>query len=104
MYYRKDLLEEKGYSPPQTWNELVKIAKVLQHPPDLWGFVFQGKQYEGLVCNSLEILWSFGGDVFDKKDNLVLNSKEAIEALKFMYDLIHTYKITPAGITTYEEE
>jgi ABC-type glycerol-3-phosphate transport system substrate-binding protein len=41
----------------------------------------------------LEILWSFGGDVFDEKGNLILNSPEGIEALKFMYDLIHTYKI-----------
>jgi multiple sugar transport system substrate-binding protein len=104
LYYRKDLLEEKGYKPPQTWDEFVKIAGELQDPPKLWGFVFQGKQYEGLVCNFLEILWSFGGDVFDEKGNLVLNSPQGVEALKFMYDLIHNYKITPPGVTTYEEE
>lgn len=104
LYYRKDLLEEKGYRPPQTWSEFVKIAKDLQNPPNLWGFVFQGKQYEGLVCNFLEILWSFGGDVFDEKGNLVLDSKETAEALKFVYDLIHTYKISPPGVITYEEE
>lgn len=104
LYYRKDLLEEKGYTPPKTWDEFVKIAKELQDPPNLWGFVFQGKQYEGLVCNFLEILWSFGGDVFDEEGNLVLNSPQGVEALKFMYDLIHTYKIVPAGVTTYEEE
>jgi multiple sugar transport system substrate-binding protein len=104
LYYRKDLLEEKGYTSPKTWDEFVKIAKELQNPPNLWGFVFQGKQYEGLVCNFLEILWSFGGDVFDTKGNLVLNSPQGVETLKFMYDLIYTYKIVPAGVTTYEEE
>lgn len=104
LYYRQDLLEAQGYDPPRTWDELIKIAKELQAPPRLWGFVFQGKQYEGLVCNFLEILWSFGGDIFDTEGNLVLNSPEASEALKFMYDLVHTYKITPPGITTYEEE
>lgn len=104
LYYRKDLLEQKEYHPPKTWDEFVKISKGLQSPPNLWGFVFQGKQYEGLVCNFLEILWSFGGDVFDEKGNLILNSPEGTQALKFMYDLIHTHKITPLGVTTYEEE
>lgn len=104
LYYRKDLLEEKGYNPPKTWDEFVKIAKALQLPPNLWGFVFEGKQYEGLVCNFLEILWSFGGEIFDERGNLVLNSPHGIEALKFMYELIYTYRISPPGITTYEEE
>lgn len=104
LYYRKDLLEEKGYNPPKTWDEFIKIAKELQNPPTLWGFVFQGKQYEGLICNFLEVLWSFGGDVFDAKGNLVLNSPQGVEALKFVHDLIHTHKITPPGVTTYEEE
>ncbi|RKY27822.1 MAG: ABC transporter substrate-binding protein [Candidatus Omnitrophota bacterium] len=104
LYYRKDLLEKEGFMPPQTWDELIKISQKLQNPPHLWGFVFQGKQYEGLVCNFLEILWSFGGDIFDKKGNLILNSPQGVQALEFMYKLIHTYKITPEGVTTYEEE
>lgn len=104
LYYRKDLLEEKGYKPPDEWDEFIKIAKKLQNPPQLWGFVFQGKQYEGLVCNFLEILRSFGGDIFDEKGNLVLNSPQSAKALKFIYELIHMHKITPQGVTTYEEE
>ncbi len=104
LYYRKDLLEKNEYSAPKTWKQFVKIAKELQDKPNIWGFVFQGKQYEGLVCNFLEILWSFGGDIFDDEGNLILNSREGAESLKFMYDLIHTHKITPEGVITYEEE
>ncbi|MFH1258514.1 MAG: extracellular solute-binding protein [Elusimicrobiota bacterium] len=103
MYYRRDLLAEKKLNPPQTWEELVKISRALQNPPDISGFVFQGKQYEGLVCNFLEILWSFGGEVFNEAGNLVLNSPPAAEALKFICDLVRTDKITPEGVTTYEE-
>ena len=29
----------------------------------MYGFIWQGKQYEGLVCNVLEYLWSNGGAV-----------------------------------------
>lgn len=104
MYYRRDLLAEKKLNPPETWEELVKISRELQNPPAISGFVFQGKQYEGLVCGFLEILWSFGGEVFDEQGNLVLNSPQAAEALKFIHDLVRRDKITPEGVTTYEEE
>lgn len=104
LYYRSDLLEQKGYNPPKTWDEFISISKELQNPPGLWGFVFQGKQYEGLICNFLEFIWSFGGGVFDENGGLILNSPLNAQALKLMYDLIHTYGITPPGVTTYEEE
>jgi len=31
LYYRKDLLQKKGFSPPTTWDELLKEAKALEH-------------------------------------------------------------------------
>jgi multiple sugar transport system substrate-binding protein len=104
LYYRKDLLGEVGLGPPRTWGELVRMAKKLQKPPTPWGFVFQGKQYEGLVCNFLEFIWSFGGNVLNQKGEVVLDSPQNVEALSLMGRLIHVHGITPPGITTYEEE
>jgi multiple sugar transport system substrate-binding protein len=104
LYYRKDLLDKAGFTPPTTWKELVDIATKLQNPPDLYGFVFQGRQYEGLVCNYLELLWGAGGDIFDAEGNVIIDSKEAISALQWMHDVINLYKITPPGVTTYQEE
>jgi multiple sugar transport system substrate-binding protein len=104
LYYRRDLLEESGLAAPKTWEEFVEVAKRLQKPPIRWGFVFQGKQYEGLVCNFLEFIWSFGGSVFSERGQLALDSPQNVEALAFMCDLIHGQKVTPPGVTTYEEE
>ncbi len=28
LYYRKDLLEELGFGPPETWNKLIEIARL----------------------------------------------------------------------------
>ncbi len=55
LYYRKDLLDKYGFEPPRTWQELVKTARyIMEKEPKIYGFIWQGKQYEGLVCNVLE--------------------------------------------------
>jgi multiple sugar transport system substrate-binding protein len=104
LYYRKDLLQKFGFSPPKTWQELVHIAQfVKSREPGIYGFIYQGKQYEGLVCNVLEYLWSNGGDVL-RDGKVVIASDENIRALAFMRDLIVKYQITPPLVTTAIEE
>jgi multiple sugar transport system substrate-binding protein len=104
LYYRKDLLQKYSLSPPKTWQELIDIARyITSKEKGLYGFIWQGKQYEGLVCNVLEYFWSNGGDVF-KNGKVVINSPENIYALQFMRDLITKYKITPPLVTTAIEE
>lgn len=104
LYYRKDLLDKYGLKPPQTWQELVKTARyVTEKEPGLYGFIWQGKQYEGLVCNVLEYFWSNGGDVL-KNGKVVINSPENVEALRFMTDLIGRYGVTPRLVVTAIEE
>lgn len=104
LYYRKDLLSAAGIEPPRTWKELVAAAKKLQSPPERWGFVFQGKQYEGLVCVFLELLWGNGGDVIDGQGRVVLDSPQAVEALRWLVDAVRKDKISPEGSLTFEEE
>jgi len=104
LYYRKDLLDKYKFGPPKTWQELVKTAQyITAREKEMYGFIWQGKQYEGLVCNVLEYLWSNGGDVL-KDGKSVINSPEDIQALGFMRDLITKYKITPDLVTTSIEE
>ena len=104
LYYRKDLLRNYGFSPPKTWQELVSTAQyITAREKDLYGFIWQGKQYEGLVCNVLEYFWSNGGDVV-RDGKSVINSPQNIESLKFMQELIVKYKITPPLVTTAIEE
>lgn len=104
LYYRKDILEEAGVAPPQTFDELLDIALRLQKPPELWGFVFQGKQYEGLICAFLEVLWGAGGEVIDERGAVVIDSQEAVAALRWLRDAVNVHGISPPGVTTYEEE
>ncbi len=104
LYYRKDLLRKYGYDPPKTWYELADTARAITAKEQgVYGFVWQGKQYEGLVCNVLEYIWSNGGDVL-REDTLVIDTAENETALSFMHDLIVKYRVTPPLVTTAIEE
>src|SRR5262249_40753381 len=67
-----------------------------------WGFVWQGKQYEGLVATFLEVLWGFGGDWITDDRRVLLDEPQAIDALQFLVKTVGT--ISPPGVTTYIEE
>jgi len=84
LYYRKDLLEDSGISgPPETWGELKEMALQVSEEAGIQnGFVFQGSNYEGGVCNALEYIWTHGGDVLDENNKVVIDSPEAAAGLE----------------------
>ncbi|MEO7093633.1 MAG: ABC transporter substrate-binding protein [Polyangiales bacterium] len=99
LYYRTDLVPRA----PRTWDELVSMAQDAQRrDPTLRGYLFQGRQYEGLVCNALEMVWGFGGN--DLHDGRVLiDTKESRAALSFMRTLV-TSGVSPPSVTSAAEE
>jgi multiple sugar transport system substrate-binding protein len=104
LYYRKDLLGKYGFAPPKTWEDLVRIAQhITSREKDLYGYIWQGKQYEGLVCNVLEFFWGNGGDVL-RQGKPVIDSRENNAAIAFMRDLISAFKVSPPLVTTTIEE
>lgn len=103
LYYRKDLLAAEGIPVPRTWEELARAALALQTPQRA-GFVFQGKQYEGLVCAFLEVVWGFGGDLLDAKGQVLIDSPQSVAALQAMVDGIYERKFIPQAVLTYQEE
>ncbi len=106
LYYRRDLLEQAGLAPPETFEDLLRIARRLQAPPDRWGYVWQGAQYEGLVCNYLEVLHGQGGFWIDPATQEVgLDRPAARAALDFLRTCrMGPEPISPPGVTTYKEE
>jgi len=110
LYYREDLLKKYGIEkPPQTWQQLVTQAQKVQKEvrktnPNFYGFVWQGAQYEGLVCNWLEFAGSNNGGIIQPDKDIAISTKENIEATRFMCDLIDTYKISPPNTYTEMKE
>ena len=84
LYYRRDLLQKYGRTVPATWQELTETAKVVQDGERkagnarMWGYVFQGRAYEGLTCNALEWVDSFGGGtIVDAQGKVTINNPKA---------------------------
>ncbi len=110
LYYRRDLLEKYGFSgPPRTWQELVEQAGLVQDQmresdPEFSGFVWQGAQYEGLICTFQEVAASGGGGLTAGEGGLGLDGPANRKALQFMRDLIHRHRISPPSTFTEMRE
>src|SRR5919112_2082859 len=106
LYYRKDLLEESGYSePPKTWEELKEMAgKVVSDRGTRYGYVFQGADYEGVVCNSLEFIWTHGGEVLNPNDasKVIIASPESVAALATERSMVSD-GVAPQSVANYRE-
>jgi trehalose/maltose transport system substrate-binding protein len=109
LFYRKDLVEKYGAKAPTTWDELAATAKKIQDGEraagnkDFQGFVFQAKAYEGLTCDAVEWIHSFGGgNIVNDKGEITVNNPNAVKALNTAASWIGT--IAPQGVLNYAEE
>lgn len=109
LYYRKDLLEKYAVAVPKTWAEMAAAAKTIQDGEraagkgDFHGYVFQGNAYEGLTCDALEWVKSFGGGQIVEPDGTIsINNPNAVAALEEAKSWIGS--ISPEGVLAYQEE
>src|SRR5829696_5519444 len=106
FYYRKDLLEQAGFSgPPETWDELKEMAlKTKQDTGTTNGFVFQGSNYEGGVCDCLEYIWTHGGEVLSNVTSgaIVVDSPEAVAGLETYRSMVAD-GVAPEAVATWTE-
>jgi multiple sugar transport system substrate-binding protein len=95
LYYRKDLLEKYNLDTPHTWDDLVKACLKISSNEHVYGYLWQGKQYEGLVCNFVEFTGSNNGGIISDTGKIIVDSDQNKIALDFMHDLIWKYRISP---------
>jgi multiple sugar transport system substrate-binding protein len=106
LYYRKDLLAKYGLRPPETYAELVdQVGRIKSSERDalLDGFLWQGKQYEGMVVNVLEGFWANGTQLLGDSGTAFPQPDRAEEVLAFMRGLIES-RVSPPWVTAADEE
>lgn len=109
LYVRRDLLERYGRPVPETWDALAETARLVQAgeraagDDHLWGYVWQGRAYEGLTCNALEWLASSGaGTIVDSDGRARVQDPRVEAAVERAASWVGT--ISPPGVLNYGEE
>ncbi len=109
LYYRRDLLDRHDAPVPRTWTELTDTATRVQRAERargaarMWGFVWQGRAYEGLTCDALEWLASQGGGtIVDPTGRITINNPRAASAVTLAASWVR--HISPEGVLNYTEE
>ena len=109
LFYRKDLLAKYGLPVPATWDELavdagrIQAAERAAGNDKMWGYVWQGRAYEGLTCDAVEWIASFGGGAIVEPDGRIsIDNPRAAGALRTAAGWVGT--ISPAAVLNYAEE
>jgi multiple sugar transport system substrate-binding protein len=111
VYYQKHLYEDEdrkkafkekhGYDlkPPDTWDEFKDQAIFFSDPPNFYGTTYVGKD-EAIAGRYMEMLYCYGGKLFDSNWKPVFNSPEGVAALQWFVDLYNA-KAVPQGVLNY---
>jgi multiple sugar transport system substrate-binding protein len=86
QWYRSDIYKSLNLKPAKTWDEYKVNADAIQKSGKASG------QLMGYGPNTtwwwMQMVWSFGGSLYDSKFNPTVNSPQAIAATKFYKDLL----------------
>jgi multiple sugar transport system substrate-binding protein len=106
LYYRKDLLDAASIDVPKTWDELVNASRTLQSDGKVkYGFLWQGKQAEVLICDLVEFVGSAGGRILGPDGRTAqIADPSAVSAVQFMYDTMNKLAVSPKDLLSWDEE
>jgi maltose-binding protein MalE len=96
LFYNRALVKQ----PPADTTEMIDLARDLTGEKNA-----EGQQVYGLVYEHSDLYfhagWLFGfkGSLFDARQNLVLDSQENAESLRFAARLVHDLKLAPQDVT-----
>ncbi|MDD4295691.1 MAG: extracellular solute-binding protein [Ruminiclostridium sp.] len=88
FFYNQKLFEDNKFEIPDSWEGALEIAKAINGKDGKVGYVIRGQQGNPIVSDYLPVLWAYGGNVFDDNWNVIVDSKEAKDALKMYIDLL----------------
>lgn len=95
IVYRRDLFEEKGLEPPNSYANVLAALEQLHNPPEMFGFVSATKVDENFMSQVLEHVFLANGVSPVNADGLApLDEKKTTEVLEF-YKAIS--KASPPG-------
>ena len=100
VWYRRDLLDDVGLPPPETWSDIVAAAHAIaERDPDLTPIVMPGGTRAGETTTYclLALLATNGAQVFNGR-RVTLDSDATVEALRFIRRLVDADLLTADSV------
>jgi multiple sugar transport system substrate-binding protein len=99
MYYRQDILDEKGLTIPTTWAEYAQTMLAAQNPPETYGAgIALNKEASDANSTFTMMLYAHGGHyVAEDGKTITINSPETRDWLNFVINDMYNQKIFPPG-------
>lgn len=100
LWYRKDLFEAAGLTPPETWDEFYAAAKQLNDPANgVYGAVIGAKPDEAW-WDFMYYLFGQGGELLNPDNTVAINNEAGVKALTFYSNLLKE-GLVPPDVSTY---
>ena len=104
FWYRTDIFDKYGITPPDTWDEVVEMKKKLQTQIDadptykeVYAYCMRAGRGAGAnTWNVSPLIHCYGGQIFDERMKAVFDSAEACKALE-MYRALQVGYGNPPG-------
>ncbi|MFC1867126.1 ABC transporter substrate-binding protein [Thermodesulfobacteriota bacterium] len=99
IWYRADWFREAGLKPPDTWENILKAAKIFHKPAKNQYGILVGTKAENYTEQCFtHLALSNGAREFNSKGDLVFNSTEMLDSLEYYVELA---KYNPPGPQTW---
>ena len=103
LFYRTDILDEYGFAPPQTIDDMVEIITTVQADrPELSGFLWPGaRSGDSLNMFYATLLYAYGGQYRGPDGSFQFSSPQSIRAVQSMRDTIEA-GLSPRAVQNLE--
>lgn len=105
LFYRKDLYEQAGISPPATWDEMLTSAAAVQKQTGVPGVAMdyvKGSGFQNLWL-WFNCLWGHGSDVLDAEGKPLFNNAAGVAATQAYVDVLLKHKVANPGSSQFNE-
>ena len=105
LFYRKDLLEKAGQTPPKTFADFITVARAVQEKTGVAGIAMdygKGNSSQNLFL-WLNYLWGNGSDIFGSDNKPRFNDAAGLKATSMYTDLVLKEKVANPGSVQFNE-
>jgi multiple sugar transport system substrate-binding protein len=97
--YRKDIFDKHGWKVPKTYDEMLKICRLVREKePSMYGLTSRGEPGHQVAAAWLFHLTPYGGEVFDDNWEPAFTREPSLKALRTLIEIVKT---GPPGIPTF---